>query len=141
MRAERRRRGENRHALQLPKELAFEIVRTNLARGGGDDFRAQVVFPDEWSSPAFVFFARHSPQFFAGFLVERGEEGLRGVVVDDVQTVLVQRGRGAGAVLAAAVQSADIPGPDGLAVEIQRREQSDGSEVNVYALAIGDRCF
>src|SRR5271169_2150545 len=98
MSAERTRRGENRHSFQLPQELAFEVVRTNLARRGSHDLRPEFVFPNKRSRPAFVFFAADPPELFAGFLVERGEEGLRGVVVDDVQAVLMQRRRGPGPV-------------------------------------------
>ena len=137
---ERARRGQQRHSPELPQQPAVEVVGADPPGRGGHDLGAQGVLPDEWSRPGVPgLVALDPPHVLAGRGVERGQERLRGVVVEDVEPAVVQRRRRRGGHRLHGVERPDVAAPDLLALEVEGRHQPDGPEVDVDALAVGDR--
>src|SRR5690606_30108135 len=99
---------QGRHARELPQQLAVAVVGADALRAGRHDFGAQRIAPHEWRGPALMFLAGDFPQLLAGARVERNDERLLGVVVDDVEAVAVDGGGAAGAELRAAGERAEL---------------------------------
>ena len=126
--------------MQLPEQLPVEVVGPHPLRAGGHQLRPQVVLPDERRRPVLALLvALDLPDLLAGVLVEGGEERTGGVVVDDVQPVVVENRRRGGPHLQQGVVDVELPGPDGLAAHVERRDLADGPEVDVDAPPVGDR--
>ena len=137
---ERRGNRDRRHAAQFPEQLAVQIVGAHAARAGRDDFGALAVLPYERRGPVAAFVARHAPDLFAGLRVQRFQERLLVVVVDDVETTLVQHGRRRRAPAVAHAKRTQRLRPEQLAVAVEA-EDANAAEVGVDALAIGHRRF
>ena len=126
--------------MQLPEQLAVQIVGAHALRPRGHELRSQVVLPDERRRPVLALLvALDLPHLLAGVLVEGGEERAGGVVVDDVQPVVVEDRRRGGPHLQQRVVDVELPGPDGLAAHVERGDLADGPEVDVHAPPVGDR--
>src|SRR5206468_3670273 len=136
-----RRNIERRHSLELPQQLSVEIIGANPARAVRHDLGAYVVLPYERRGPVVGLVPIDPPQLAAALPVERHDEGLVRVVVDDIQPVLVEDRRGASSELVAAVERAELTCPYRLAAQVERGDETDGAEVDVDALAVCHRRF
>ena len=85
--------------------------------------------------------AGNSPNLFACRLVEDHHEGLRRVVVDDVEAIVMEGGRGGHPESLRGIERANFLGPDDLSAHRESADESDAAKIYVDALAIGDRCF
>ena len=129
------------HAADVPQLAAGEVVGPHPAPAGRDDLGPDVVLPHEGARPVLVLVALDAPDRVAGAGVEREEERAGGVVVDDVEPPVVEGRRGGGAEALPAVEDADLAGPDHVPVEVEGGDEADRPEVDVEALAVGDRGF
>ena len=142
MARERTRGRQQRHPTQLPQQAAIEVIRADPTAGRGYDFGPQPVFPDERCRPGLAaLLPVDPPDLLAGRGVERGEKRLGRVVVQDKEPVVVERGGRRGRHRLHRVERPGILGPQDLAVEIERHDHADGTEIHVDPFAVGDRCL
>src|SRR6185436_2611319 len=93
---ERLRDRDRVHAAEAPQLLAVEIVGAHLRGAGGDELGALLVAPDEGRGPIGALVTVDPPQLASGRRVERHDEGLLLVVVDDEELAVREHGRGRG---------------------------------------------
>ena len=82
-----------RHALDCPKGLSHQIVRTGFVHSGGNDFSAHVVLPDKGSRKVGGLIPEDFPLFLSGFFVIGRYPGLFLIVVDNDHPLIMQDGR------------------------------------------------
>src|SRR5262249_44322863 len=132
-----RRDAEDGHTAELPQRLALQVVRAHLARARRHDLGPLPALPDKRRCPVALLVPGNAPKVLACPLVESGQEGVVLVVVDDIEAVAVQDGRGARAPAHARLLARPGALPEFLALEVIA-VQAKVAEVGVDALAVGD---
>ena len=120
------------------QQLAVEIVRAILARAGRDDFRAQLVLPDERSGPVALFATPHrAPNLLAGLRIERHEERLLFIIVHDVKPPVVKHRRRRKSPAIARLHRRPFLFPKLLASHVIA-EQTVIAKIRIHAFAVGN---
>src|SRR6266540_1897468 len=135
-------RGRDRihgQARSLPDNLSrLQIVAIDLVHRGRDDLRFAADVNDERRAPAVDLLPVRAPQFGAGQLVQRGDEGLSLMIPLDNDAVPVEDGSLPFAELLAHLLVAEIFFPQQLSVHVIRVE-AERIEIRVDVLAVGHR--
>ena len=98
------------------------------------------MFPDERRRPVLApLVPVDAPGLLAAVLLEGRDERVRGVVVDDVQPIVVQDGRGSGPHLECRVVSLQLARPYHFAAHVEGGKLADGAEIDVDPAPVGHR--
>src|SRR5260370_30493534 len=134
MPGKRRGNDDGRHVAQLPEELAVQVVGTYLVLAAGDDLGALLVLPHEGRGPVALLVAIHAPDLFPSLLVERCQEGVLFVIVDNVDALAVKNRGSSSAPTEEHRIRVPFLGPELLAVHVVTK-QPDVAEIRVDAFA------
>ena len=135
---ERLRDRDGVHPPEAPQLAAVEVVRAHQVAAGGHELGAALVLPDEGRGPVRALVAVVPPALHPGLGVERHQERLLVVVVDDVERPVVQHRRGRGTPPETRVRRLEAPLPDDGALHVEGVD-ADVAEVGVDPLAVGHR--